>query len=200
MPGSACSSRCSRAGPSPALAVGWPAARPAFDSLRVPIWSGGQAGISAGPRRVRHHGLEGLALVDADAWTPQRAPARCAPVIWSPARSTLRVGRGRSIPIQRRWRAQRRNVVFPGDPARNNGSRRTGHRRNAARFEGGSAKPSGTSRPMFCDSVGLAEAAPRRNVSPSAGSGPPICAGTAGRSASASRQVCADRQPSLRRS
>jgi alkanesulfonate monooxygenase SsuD/methylene tetrahydromethanopterin reductase-like flavin-dependent oxidoreductase (luciferase family) len=38
---------------------------------RVPIWSAARAGLSAGPRRVRRHGLEGLALVDADDWTPQ---------------------------------------------------------------------------------------------------------------------------------
>ena len=38
---------------------------------RVPIWIAGRAGLSAGPRRVRRHGLEGLALVDADAWTPE---------------------------------------------------------------------------------------------------------------------------------
>jgi alkanesulfonate monooxygenase SsuD/methylene tetrahydromethanopterin reductase-like flavin-dependent oxidoreductase (luciferase family) len=38
---------------------------------RVPIWIAGRAAFSAGPRRVRRHGLEGLALVDADAWTPQ---------------------------------------------------------------------------------------------------------------------------------
>lgn len=37
---------------------------------RVPIWIAGRAGFGAGPRRVRGHGLEGLALVDADAWTP----------------------------------------------------------------------------------------------------------------------------------
>jgi alkanesulfonate monooxygenase SsuD/methylene tetrahydromethanopterin reductase-like flavin-dependent oxidoreductase (luciferase family) len=38
---------------------------------RVPMWIAGRAGLSAGPRRVRRHGLEGLALVGADAWTPQ---------------------------------------------------------------------------------------------------------------------------------
>ena len=38
---------------------------------RVPIWIAGRAAFSAGPRRVRRHSLEGLALVDADAWTPQ---------------------------------------------------------------------------------------------------------------------------------
>jgi alkanesulfonate monooxygenase SsuD/methylene tetrahydromethanopterin reductase-like flavin-dependent oxidoreductase (luciferase family) len=38
---------------------------------RVPIWIAGRAGLSAGPRRVRRHGLEGLALVGADAWKPQ---------------------------------------------------------------------------------------------------------------------------------
>ena len=37
---------------------------------RVPIWIAGRAGLSAGPRRVRRHGLEGLALVDAESWTP----------------------------------------------------------------------------------------------------------------------------------
>jgi alkanesulfonate monooxygenase SsuD/methylene tetrahydromethanopterin reductase-like flavin-dependent oxidoreductase (luciferase family) len=38
---------------------------------RVPIWIAGRARLSAGPRRVRRHGVEGLALVDADEWTPQ---------------------------------------------------------------------------------------------------------------------------------
>jgi len=38
---------------------------------RVPIWIAGRAGLTAGPRRVRRHGLEGLALVDADVWTPE---------------------------------------------------------------------------------------------------------------------------------
>jgi hypothetical protein len=38
---------------------------------RVPIWIAGRAALSAGPRRVRRHRLEGLALVDADVWTPQ---------------------------------------------------------------------------------------------------------------------------------
>src|SRR4051794_22841682 len=38
---------------------------------RVPIWIAGRAALGAGPRRVRRHGLEGLALVDAESWTPQ---------------------------------------------------------------------------------------------------------------------------------
>lgn len=38
---------------------------------RVPMWIAGRSGLSAGPRRVRRHGLEGLALVGADAWTPE---------------------------------------------------------------------------------------------------------------------------------
>jgi hypothetical protein len=37
---------------------------------RVPIWIAGRAAFSAGPKRVRRHSLEGLALVDADVWTP----------------------------------------------------------------------------------------------------------------------------------
>jgi alkanesulfonate monooxygenase SsuD/methylene tetrahydromethanopterin reductase-like flavin-dependent oxidoreductase (luciferase family) len=37
---------------------------------RVPIWIAARAGFNAGPRRVRRHGLEGLALVGADAWKP----------------------------------------------------------------------------------------------------------------------------------
>jgi alkanesulfonate monooxygenase SsuD/methylene tetrahydromethanopterin reductase-like flavin-dependent oxidoreductase (luciferase family) len=35
---------------------------------RVPIWIAGRAGLTAGPRRVRRHGLEGLALVGAEVW------------------------------------------------------------------------------------------------------------------------------------
>jgi hypothetical protein len=38
---------------------------------RVPIWIAGRAALSAGPRRVRRHRLEGLALVDADVWTAE---------------------------------------------------------------------------------------------------------------------------------
>jgi alkanesulfonate monooxygenase SsuD/methylene tetrahydromethanopterin reductase-like flavin-dependent oxidoreductase (luciferase family) len=38
---------------------------------RVPIWIAGRVGFTSGPKRVRRHGLEGLALVDADAWTPE---------------------------------------------------------------------------------------------------------------------------------
>jgi alkanesulfonate monooxygenase SsuD/methylene tetrahydromethanopterin reductase-like flavin-dependent oxidoreductase (luciferase family) len=38
---------------------------------RVPMWIAGRAALKAGPRRVRRHGLEGLALVDADVWTPE---------------------------------------------------------------------------------------------------------------------------------
>jgi alkanesulfonate monooxygenase SsuD/methylene tetrahydromethanopterin reductase-like flavin-dependent oxidoreductase (luciferase family) len=38
---------------------------------RVPIWIAGRAGLTAGPRRVRRHGLEGLALVGADPWMPE---------------------------------------------------------------------------------------------------------------------------------
>src|SRR5688500_15801345 len=43
----------------------------AVQQPRVPIGIAGRAGLTAGPRRVRRHGLEGLALVDADSWTPQ---------------------------------------------------------------------------------------------------------------------------------
>lgn len=44
---------------------------PGVQQPRLPIWIAGRAGRRAGPRRVERHGLEGLALVDADAWTPQ---------------------------------------------------------------------------------------------------------------------------------
>jgi alkanesulfonate monooxygenase SsuD/methylene tetrahydromethanopterin reductase-like flavin-dependent oxidoreductase (luciferase family) len=37
---------------------------------RVPIWIAGTAKYTAGPRRVRRHGVEGLALVGADTWSP----------------------------------------------------------------------------------------------------------------------------------
>ena len=39
-------------------------------SPRVPIWVAGTAGRTAGPRRVSRHGVEGLALVGVDTWTP----------------------------------------------------------------------------------------------------------------------------------
>jgi alkanesulfonate monooxygenase SsuD/methylene tetrahydromethanopterin reductase-like flavin-dependent oxidoreductase (luciferase family) len=42
---------------------------------RVPIWIAGRAGLSAGPRRVARYGLEGLALVGADAWAPEHVSA-----------------------------------------------------------------------------------------------------------------------------
>jgi alkanesulfonate monooxygenase SsuD/methylene tetrahydromethanopterin reductase-like flavin-dependent oxidoreductase (luciferase family) len=42
---------------------------------RVPMWIAGRAGLSAGPRRVGRHRLEGLALVDADIWTPEHVTA-----------------------------------------------------------------------------------------------------------------------------
>jgi len=37
---------------------------------RVPIWIAGTTRYTAGPRRVRRHGVEGLALVGADTWSP----------------------------------------------------------------------------------------------------------------------------------
>ncbi|MET0147207.1 MAG: LLM class flavin-dependent oxidoreductase [Ilumatobacteraceae bacterium] len=37
---------------------------------RCPIWIAGRAGRAAGPRRVARHGLDGLALVDVEAWSP----------------------------------------------------------------------------------------------------------------------------------
>jgi alkanesulfonate monooxygenase SsuD/methylene tetrahydromethanopterin reductase-like flavin-dependent oxidoreductase (luciferase family) len=43
---------------------------PGVQSPRVPIWVAGTAGRTAGPRRVSRHGVEGLALVGADTWTP----------------------------------------------------------------------------------------------------------------------------------
>ncbi len=43
--------------------------QPGVQRPRVPIWIAGRTGRAAGPRRVRRHGLEGLALVGAEAWT-----------------------------------------------------------------------------------------------------------------------------------
>ncbi|MBI4936500.1 MAG: LLM class flavin-dependent oxidoreductase [Actinobacteria bacterium] len=45
---------------------------------RVPIWIAGRAAFTAGPRRVRRHGLEGLALVGVDAWTPDHVATALA--------------------------------------------------------------------------------------------------------------------------
>lgn len=44
----------------------------------VPIWVAGRAALTAGPRRAHRHGLEGLALVDADVWTPDHVTAALA--------------------------------------------------------------------------------------------------------------------------
>jgi alkanesulfonate monooxygenase SsuD/methylene tetrahydromethanopterin reductase-like flavin-dependent oxidoreductase (luciferase family) len=43
---------------------------PGVRQPRVPIWVAGRAGLSAGPRRVARHRLEGLALVGGDEWQP----------------------------------------------------------------------------------------------------------------------------------
>jgi hypothetical protein len=43
---------------------------PGVRQPRVPIWIAGLAGLTAGPRRVVRHRLEGLALVGASAWAP----------------------------------------------------------------------------------------------------------------------------------
>jgi alkanesulfonate monooxygenase SsuD/methylene tetrahydromethanopterin reductase-like flavin-dependent oxidoreductase (luciferase family) len=45
---------------------------------RVPIWVAGLAGLTAGPRRVARHGVEGLALVGVDEWTPEHVAAALA--------------------------------------------------------------------------------------------------------------------------
>jgi alkanesulfonate monooxygenase SsuD/methylene tetrahydromethanopterin reductase-like flavin-dependent oxidoreductase (luciferase family) len=42
---------------------------------RVPIWIAGRTRYTAGPRRVARHGLEGLALVDDDEWSPAAVSA-----------------------------------------------------------------------------------------------------------------------------
>jgi alkanesulfonate monooxygenase SsuD/methylene tetrahydromethanopterin reductase-like flavin-dependent oxidoreductase (luciferase family) len=43
---------------------------PGVQRPRVPIWIAGRTGFRAGPRRVARHGLDGLALVNAESWTP----------------------------------------------------------------------------------------------------------------------------------
>lgn len=42
---------------------------------RPPIWVGGRAGLSAGPRRAARHGLEGVALVGRSEWAPDDVAA-----------------------------------------------------------------------------------------------------------------------------
>ena len=83
-----CSCRCSRATPVAQLdgRVTTAAGRAA---PRVPIWIAGRTGFRAGPRRVARHGLDGLALVGADEWSPDRRRRR-ARRRWRspPARST----------------------------------------------------------------------------------------------------------------
>ena len=43
---------------------------PGVQEPRVPIWIAGTARFTAGPRRVRRHALEGLALGGGAAWSP----------------------------------------------------------------------------------------------------------------------------------
>ncbi|MET0323694.1 MAG: LLM class flavin-dependent oxidoreductase [Ilumatobacteraceae bacterium] len=45
---------------------------------RVPIWVAGRVGRGAGPRRLARHGLEGLALLGGDPWTPADVAAAVA--------------------------------------------------------------------------------------------------------------------------
>ena len=42
---------------------------PGVQQPRLPIWIAARTGRSAGPRRVERHGLEGLALVNAEVWS-----------------------------------------------------------------------------------------------------------------------------------
>ena len=57
---------------APVAAAGGRVTTPAsVQQPRVPIWIAARVRLSAGPRRVRRHGLEGLALVDAESWTPE---------------------------------------------------------------------------------------------------------------------------------
>jgi alkanesulfonate monooxygenase SsuD/methylene tetrahydromethanopterin reductase-like flavin-dependent oxidoreductase (luciferase family) len=51
---------------------------PGVRQPRVPIWVAGRAGLTAGPRRVARHGLEGLALVGVDAWAPDHVTTALA--------------------------------------------------------------------------------------------------------------------------
>jgi alkanesulfonate monooxygenase SsuD/methylene tetrahydromethanopterin reductase-like flavin-dependent oxidoreductase (luciferase family) len=51
---------------------------PGVQRPRVPMWIAGRAALRAGPRRVRRHGLEGLALVDAEVWTPEHVTTALA--------------------------------------------------------------------------------------------------------------------------
>jgi alkanesulfonate monooxygenase SsuD/methylene tetrahydromethanopterin reductase-like flavin-dependent oxidoreductase (luciferase family) len=53
----------------------WMTTVPGVQQPRVPIWVAGVVGRSAGPRRVHRHGLEGLALVGVDRWTPSDVTA-----------------------------------------------------------------------------------------------------------------------------
>ncbi len=57
----------------PVAAAGGRVTTPAgVQQPRVPMWIAGKVGFAAGPRRVRRHAVEGLALVGADPWTPAR--------------------------------------------------------------------------------------------------------------------------------
>jgi len=64
-------------GPVPALG-GQVTTAAGVQAPRVPIWIAGVTRYTAGPRRVARHGLEGLALVGEEEWTPDAVTAALA--------------------------------------------------------------------------------------------------------------------------
>ena len=136
MPGLACSSRCSQANQSQAPADGHhtgqrsTASRSDLDRR--------SAGLSAGPRRVRRHRLEGLALVDADLWTPQHVTTVLSAGDLAPGEIEVALVGG-SHPDSEALGRSGRDVALPGDPARSSRSRGNGHRREATQLKGNDA-------------------------------------------------------------
>ena len=49
--------------------------QPGVQRPRVPIWIAARVGLGAGPRRVGRYGLEGLALVGGETWSPDHVTA-----------------------------------------------------------------------------------------------------------------------------
>ena len=98
---------------------------------RVPMWVAGRAALSAGPRRVRRHGLEGLALVDADAWTPDHVTAALRAGDLTAGELDVALVGG-THPDPEALAAAGVDMVLPGDSARSHGGRRGGDGRDAA--------------------------------------------------------------------
>ena len=198
-------------GPVPQLG-GRRTTRPACSS-RAPIWIAGVTQYTAGPRRVARHGLEGLALVGEDAWSPATVRRRSPRADWRPGRLDVALVGG-THPDRRRARSGRRDLVHPRDRPGRDGER-TRSAGQALALSGGAGRRSRSvkassltpsrrsraSRSSASSTLGTCPAGPtstrgsprpcRSNHSPVDGGGTPC--GRCGTRSRAGRRACATR-------